>query len=64
MTYTYTYTYGYTISQTFNHLEGVCGNFADLAAVMCMMAGMVSRVITGDCSTATSYFAPFSTNHC
>ncbi|MBQ5492630.1 MAG: hypothetical protein IIT78_01985 [Mycoplasmataceae bacterium] len=64
MTYTYTYTYGYTISQTFNHLEGVCGNFADLAAVMCMMAGMVSRVITGDCSNATSYFAPFSTNHC
>ncbi|MBO6041936.1 hypothetical protein J6P52_02005 [bacterium] len=63
MTYTSTYSYGHTISQTFNHLEGVCGNYADLAAVMCMMAGMVSRIVIGNCSNATSYFSPSYVNH-
>ena len=63
MTYTHAYSYGYTISQTFNHLEGVCGNYADLAAVMCMMAGMVSRIVIGNCSNATSYFSPSYVNH-
>ncbi|MBO6072895.1 transglutaminase domain-containing protein [bacterium] len=55
MTYTPSYSYGHTISQTFNHLEGVCGNYADLAAIMCMMAGLVSRVITGDINSL-NYF--------
>ena len=63
MTYTDSYSYGYTISQTFNHLEGVCGNYADLAAVMCMMAGMVSRIIIGNCKNATSYFNNSLYNH-
>ena len=55
MTYDTSYSYGHTISQTFNHLEGVCGNYADLAAIMCMMAGLVSRVITGD-TNSLNYF--------
>ena len=63
MTYTDSYSYGYTISQTFNHLEGVCGNYSDLAAVMCMMAGMVSRIIVGNCHSATSYFSNSLYNH-
>ena len=29
MTYTSKYDYGHTISQTFNHLEGVCGIYSD-----------------------------------
>ncbi|MBO6042160.1 hypothetical protein J6P59_06040 [bacterium] len=47
MVYTYSYTYYHTIVQTFNHLQGVCGNYAALASVMCMMAGLVSRVVVG-----------------
>ena len=57
MTYDTSYSYGHTISQTFNHLEGVCGNYADLAAVMCMMAGLVSRVVVGWCDTPPNYFS-------
>ncbi|MBO6022011.1 hypothetical protein J6P59_06955 [bacterium] len=63
MTYTSKYDYGHTISQTFNHLEGVCGNYSDLAAVMCMMAGLVSRVIIGSALGATSYFANAVADH-
>ena len=34
--YTSKYDYEHTISQTFNHLEGVCGNHLYLAWIMCM----------------------------
>lgn len=64
MHYTDTYDYGHNISDTFNKLEGICGNYAALAAVMCQMAGLVSRVIIGYCGNALNYFAnPMSTDH-
>ena len=63
MVYTSSYSYGHTIAQTFNHLEGECGNYADLAAVMCMMAGLVSRIIVGNCESSANYFSSSNTNH-
>ena len=63
MVYTYSYTYYHTIVQTFNHLQGVCGNYAALAAVMCMMAGLVSRVVVGWCDTPPNYFSFSSIDH-
>ena len=59
MTYTLKYTYGKAISQTFNHLEGVCGNYATLLAVMCQMAGMVSRVVYGEAISGANYFSDY-----
>ncbi|MBR4486931.1 hypothetical protein IKS57_06440 [bacterium] len=49
MDYNRNYSYNHTITQTFNHLEGVCGNYAALTAFMCSMAGLVTRVICGYC---------------
>ena len=63
MVYTTSYSYGHTIVQTFNHLEGECGNYAALASVMCMMAGLVSRVIVGNCNSSANYFSSSTTNH-
>ncbi|MEE3928528.1 transglutaminase domain-containing protein [Mycoplasmopsis ciconiae] len=48
MHYTFDYAYGHTIDGTFTHLMGVCGNFANLFAVMAQRAGMVTRVIIGN----------------
>ncbi|MBO6021304.1 hypothetical protein J6W34_02745 [bacterium] len=63
MVYTTSYSYGHTIVQTFNHLEGECGNYAALASTMCMMAGLVSRVIVGNCESSANYFSSSNTNH-
>ncbi|MBQ5543664.1 MAG: transglutaminase domain-containing protein, partial [Mycoplasmataceae bacterium] len=63
MTYSYTYQYGHLISQNFNHLEGECGIYATLATVMCSMAGLVARVISGNCDNAPSYFSNNQVNH-
>ena len=63
MTYSYTYQYGHLISQTFNHFEGECGNYATLAAYMCTMAGLVARIVSGNCNSATSYFSLNEVNH-
>ncbi|GAA5414715.1 transglutaminase domain-containing protein [Ureaplasma ceti] len=48
MKYTFKYTYGHTVNGTFQHLQGICGNFAMLAATMLSDSGIVSRVIYGD----------------
>ena len=55
MSYT-SYSYHHTIAQTFNHLEGVCGNYAALSAFMCSMAGIVSRVVVGQSTGPADYF--------
>ena len=57
MIYDMHFTYHKMISQTFNHLQGVCGNYAILLAVMCQMAGVVSRVIYGYALGAPNYFS-------
>ena len=47
MHYTDSYTYGHTTRQTFQHLEGVCGNIASLTGTMLKLAGFVSRQVLG-----------------
>lgn len=59
MHYTFKYDYGHTIDGTFSHLEGVCGNFAALAAVMCQMAGLVSRVAIGYAIGGVNYWSQY-----
>ena len=64
MSYTFNYSYSHTIAQTFDHLEGVCGNYAALSCVMCMMAGLVSRAVIGQTTGSANYFTPNYIDHC
>ena len=63
MDYNRNYSYNHTITQTFNHLEGVCGNYAALTAFMCSMAGLVTRVICGYCWAGINYFSEEQADH-
>lgn len=60
MHYSDNYSYYHNISETFNHLSGVCGNYAALLAVMCQMSGIVSRVVIGRSEGGPNYFSKFN----
>lgn len=47
MGYSGSYQYGHTIRGTFRHLQGLCGDYANLTAVLCALDGIVSRVVVG-----------------
>ncbi len=47
--YTSKYAYGHTLRGNFEHLEGVCAQYANLACGMLKLAGIVSRIVIGEC---------------
>ena len=48
MTYSTSYNYFHTIRQTFQHMEGECGNYSSLTMALLKLEGFVTRQITGD----------------
>ncbi|MBO6104049.1 hypothetical protein J6P04_03310 [bacterium] len=47
MDYTKQYMYGHTMREYFQHLQGVCCDFAAICGTMMKLAGFVSRQIIG-----------------
>ena len=51
MHYTSSYSYYHTIRGNFSHLEGVCGNYADVFGALLKLDGFVSRQVWGSVDT-------------
>lgn len=72
MDYTDGYSYGHTIRQTFQHLQGVCGDIASLMGALLKLEGFVTRQVNGyvnyynglhDCTISHYGNAVYEYNH-